>query len=194
MYGLPQLVGVSARLFKGPAAWSAPLALFVSLASLSPAFADEDKCDILKNAHVSLEEVVEKVLDKYDGLPVKAELEEEDGMYYYEIDLVSEGGRSKVFVNPANGLEIGFHSESGVAVRFQRFWESKLAAILTANISLLDAIETAQAAVSGFVSEVELKSRREPYVFEIVLLDDEIETEVTVDAKQGRIIEVDTDD
>ncbi len=161
---------------------------------MSAALADEEKCDILENASISLKEAVETALSKYEGFPVKAELEEEDGMYYYEINLVSEGGRSEIFVNPANGLEIGFQQESGMAIRFQRFWESKLASILTANISLLEAIDTAHKSVEGFVSEVELKSRREPYVFELTILDGEVEREVTIDVSKGEIVEIDTDD
>ena len=74
------------------------------------------------------------------------------------------------------------------------FWESKLAAILTANISLLEAMDTAQKTVEGFVSEVELKSHRDPHVFEIVLLDGDIEKEVTIDVQKGQILDVDVDD
>ncbi len=159
-----------------------------------PVFADDKKYNILRNAHVSLKDAVESVLTKYEGFPIEAELEEKDGMYYYEINLVSEGSRSKIFVNPANGLEIGFQRKAGVAIRFQRFWESRLAAILATNISLLEAIETAQATVQGFVAQAELKSRREPHVFEITVLDGEVERELLIDAKQGEIIDIDTDD
>ena len=78
MYGLSQFF-FSARANLGRVLASlvcASLALLLSTAFVSPTAADEDKCDILKNAHVSLKEVVENVLDKYEGLPVKAELEE----------------------------------------------------------------------------------------------------------------------
>lgn len=155
-----------------------------------PVFADDEKCNILRNARVSLKEAIENVLTKYEGFPIKAELEEKDGMYYYEIDLVSEGGRSKIFVNPANGLEIGLQQKTGVAIRFQRIWESKLAAVLETNISLLEAIETAQATSQGFIAQAELKSRHKPHVFEITVLDGEIERELLIDVSQGEIIDI----
>jgi len=195
VYRLILIVGSLRNLSQHKIALAVACAItLLSVGAQSPALADEVKCGILKNASVSLREAIESALAKYEGFPVKAELKEQDDMYYYEINLVSEGGRSEVFVNPANGLEIGFQQENGVAVRFQRFWESKLGAILAANISLLQAIETAQETHQGFVSEVELKSRREPHIFEILLLDGEVEREVTIDAKKGKIINVEIDD
>ncbi|TDI61860.1 MAG: hypothetical protein E2O89_08435 [Alphaproteobacteria bacterium] len=155
---------------------------------------NEDLNELLDQVQFSLVDAVNMVQSSFDGYVIGVELEEEDGMFYYEVELVSEVGRARVYVNPANGIVIGIDQEEGIAIRFQRRWQRRLAAAQASKLTIVEAIRVAQEKADGHVVEVDLKTRSEPTVYEIKLLNGDQESEVSVATNDGSITDFDVDD
>ncbi len=155
---------------------------------------NEDLNELLDQVQFSLVDAVNVVQSRFDGYVIGVELEEEDGMFYYEVELVSEVGRARVYVNPANGIVIGIDQEQGIAIRFQRRWQRRLAAAQASKLTIVEAIRVAQEKANGYVVEVDLRTRQDPTVYEIKLLNGDQESEVSVATNDGSITDFDVDD
>lgn len=154
-----------------------------------PAQADDvERLEILRQAPVSLGRAIEIALDKFPGYAVEGKLEEENGIFYYEIELVSEDGQAEVYVHPANGLIIGTDSEMGIAIRLQRRWEARLRVVSQSALSVLDVMTIAHRAASGRIMEIDLKKNRDEFFYRVTLYEGGSEHSIDVNADTGEII------
>ncbi len=168
------------------------LSLFCALALAlvaGPARADHDEeYEALRTVTVTLPQAIEIAQRKYPGYVVEAKLEEENGMFYYQVELVWSEGQAEVYVHPANGLVIGSESETGMAIRIQRRWEARLAALNVGDVSVFQAIDIARREAEGHVREVDLKKRRGVYFYRVTLCDEQNEHEIDVNLNDGSVI------
>ncbi len=155
---------------------------------------DSKRFSILSNASMTLPEAIVVAQTKHDGYVVESELEEDDGMYFYQIELISNDGQAEVFINPANGIVLGVDAETGLAVRLKRRWEARLEAMQSAQISLADAIKKVRGDMEAFVVSAELRRRHHGMIYKIVLLEGEREHEFEVAIADGAILDHDIDD
>ena len=155
--------------------------------------ANDDLNELLAQVQFSLVDAVNVAQASYDGYVVGVELEEEDGMFYYEVELVSEKGQTQVYVNPANGIVIGIDQEQGIAIRFQRRWQRRLAAAQASKIDVVEAIKVAQEKAGGYVLEVDLRTRSDHDIYKIKLINEDEESEVSVATSDGSITDFDVD-
>ena len=154
----------------------------------------DEKEEVMRNAKISLSEAIETVQKQHPGYVVEGELEEKDGMYFYEIALISEDGETEVFINPANGLVIGVDQETGLAVKLRSRWEKRLQTLQAASLSLLEAINLACGNKAGLVIEADLRKRHYGHIYQIKLLEGDIEHEYEIALEDGRIVDHDIDD
>ena len=145
--------------------------------------------EVLGQVEVSLIDAVKLVIDQFDAYAVGAEIETEDGMYYYEVELVSDDGTMEVYVNPANGIIIGMNREEGIGIRLQNRWQAKLDAAKKAKLTLYEAMDKARWVTGGHVIEADLRARNEPY-FDIEFVRDDAHEEIELDL-DGAILEYD---
>jgi len=163
-------------------------AVILSLCAADSARAGGEFHKVLGQVTFTLADAVRVVQQAYDGYAIEAELEAEHGMYYYRVELVDAGGRTDVFVNPANGLVIGVEREEGIAVRLRSRWERELSAAQSAKLTLLDAISTAGEASHGHVIAADFRTYRNPPSYFIRIISGDTEHEVSLAPETGAVL------
>gem|GEM_PF-3281872 len=172
------------------------LGLFAAVHAGQPAQAgDAHMTRVLANATMTLPEAMEVALGLHDGYVVEAELEEHQGKYFYQIELVSDQGKAEVFVNPSNGVVIGMDQETGLAVRLRGRWEARLEAMKDASLTLVEAIKLVHKDVGGgVVVDADLRKRHFGHTYQIRIRDGEVEHEIEVALADGSVVDHDIDD
>ena len=184
--------GVTAKMFA--CAFAAAVSLSVQSGQSAQA-GDAHMTRVLANASMTLPEAMEVALGLHEGYVVEAELEEKHGMYFYQIELVSEQGEAEVFVNPSNGVVIGMDQETGLAVRLRGRWEARLEAMRDASLTLVEAIRLVHKEVGGgVVVDADLRKRHFGHTYQIRIRDGETEHEVEVALSDGSVVDHDIDD
>lgn len=133
---------------------------------------------LLDRATVALPQALDAALGAGPGVPVKAELDEEEGTLAWTIHLSLDRKTREVEVDAVSGAILEAQVEDDDA--------SSVAAAL--KISLRKAIETALAAVPGRALEAEAEFERARIVVEVKILHEEGIREVVVDGTTGELL------
>lgn len=166
-------------------------AVGVLLPSANAATPDQ-RAEILSRAAVSLTEAMQSAESAYEGFAVEGGLQEKAGMYYYQIDVITEQGAGQVYVNPANGLVIG--AEFGH--KFSLFHapnNADLIMVLTdAGVTLQEAVSIALRHFTGIVLDVRLQEKLGRYFYEIGLINGDTEKALQVAIDNGEVVNGDS--
>ena len=140
------------------------------------------------NVDLSEEDVIGIATAEADGTVEEVELESEDGTPAYEVELVSaDGSETEVAVHANDGTVLGTESETET--------EDEHVAPGKVSLSEEDAVGIATAEANGTVEEVELESEDGTPAYEVELVSPGgSETEVTVHANNGTVLEFETED
>ncbi|WP_059102852.1 PepSY domain-containing protein [Shouchella shacheensis] len=137
---------------------------------------------------VTIEEAKDIALKKTEGGSIKeAEVDEDDGVETYEIEVHKDGKE----------YDLDILKESGEIVKSKEDDrdDDDSEQPSKGNISMEEAINIALNEVAGTVKEVELDKDDGVYVYEIEIdADAHEEAEVEIDAATGNVLEVDIDD
>ena len=170
---------------------------------------DEDTGITQSNVSLSEEEAIDIATAEASGTVEEIELESEDGTPAYEVELVASGGsETEVTVRADDGtvleteseedeIEDGDEMEEDDEVEDDDEMEEDDESVASESVSLSEqeAIDTATAEASGTVAEVELESEDGTPVYEIELVaSGGAETEVTVHADDGTVLNTETED
>jgi len=156
----------------------------------SPSWAgNTERLEILQNAPVTLSRAMEIALAKYPGYALRGKLKEQDGMFYYQIALVTGEGQEDVYIHPVNGLVIGTENEMSMARRLQQRWESRLDVVSHSALSALDVMSIAHKVATGRILEIDLKrNHRGQFFYRVMLYEGYVKHVIDINVKTGEII------
>lgn len=150
--------------------------------------------EIMQNARINLAEAIAIAEREVDGRVIEAELDEDDDMFFYKLEVLGEAGLSVVYLNPASGIVVGKRSPGLVTGAFRNDDRAKAQAVADAGISLANALQVAEQRTGGRAVEIEVERDDDRYLYEIKTIQPELEHDVEIDPDSGRIIDVDEDD
>lgn len=176
--------------------------------------ADEDTAITQNNVSLSEEEAIDIATTEASGTAEEVELESEDGTPVYEVELVpSNGSETEVAIHADDGTVLETESEEDeieddeiedddeleeddeIEDDDEMEEDDESVASETVSLSEQEAIDTATAEAGGTVAEVELESEDGTPVYEIELVaSGGAETEVTVHANDGTVLNTETED
>ena len=145
-----------------------------------------------ENVSLSEEDAVGIATAEVDGTVEEVELESEDGTPAYEVELVtSNNSEVEVTVHANNSTVLETESEA----EDEEHEDEKYVAPGNVSLSEEDAVGIATAEADGTVEEVELESEDGTPAYEVELVTENgLETEVTVHADDGTVLEIETED
>jgi uncharacterized membrane protein YkoI len=157
--------------------------------------ADDEESIAANNVSLSEEDAIDVATAEANGSVDEVELESEDGTPVYEVELVTENGsETDVAVHANDGTVLETESE---AEDEDEEMDEDEESIALGNVSLSkqDAIDVATGEVNGAVEEVELESEDGTPAYEVEFADSgDTETEVTVHANDGTVLDIETED
>jgi len=176
--------------------------------------ADEDNSVTQNDVNLSAQEAIDIATAEANGTVQEVELESEDGIPVYEVKLVAaSGSETEITVHANDGTVLETESEEDDGMEEDDEVEEddemeddemeddemeeddESVASDTVSLSEQEAIDTATAEASGTVAEVELESEDGTPVYEIELAaSGGAETEVTVHANDGTVLNTETED
>ena len=172
---------------------------------ISPTDDDDDESIAANNVSLSEEDAIDIATAEANGSVDEVELESEDGTPVYEVELVtSNGSETEVAVHADDGTVLETESEAEDdemneedEIDEDEEMKDNEESIAPANVSLSeqDAIDVATGEVNGTVEEVELESENGTPAYEVEFAEsDDTETEVTVHANDGAVLDIETED
>ncbi|MGF3056737.1 PepSY domain-containing protein [Microbacterium sp. YY-01] len=141
------------------------------------------------NFAVSWEQAVETARAAFDGELTEVELDWSRDRYAYTVELVNNETEYEAVIDATTGEIVREETDSLSSDDAAK----KLAKAITVSelISLQDALDAALAAQPGEVEEWSLEGERSGPVFEFDIDDGNDDYEVTIDARTGKVIEID---
>jgi len=162
--------------------------VFIWPVSQASARVVDDRQKVLSTAAVSLSQAMEQAQVDYNGFAIEGVLREKEGMYFYQIDVITEDGGAEVYINPANGVVIG----ADVARRYNVFStprnDTLMIALADARISFKEAVSIAVSHFTGIVFDIRLEQKLGRYVYEIGVFDGERESELEIAIDSGEVV------
>ena len=171
--------------------------------------ADEDNSVTQNDVNLSAQEAIDIATAEANGTVQEVELESEDGIPVYKVKLVAaSGSETEITVHANDGTVLETESEEDDGMEEDDEVEEddemeddemeeddESVTSDTLSLSKQGAIGTATAEASGTVAEVELESEDGTPVYEIELVaSGGAETEVTVHANDGTVLNTETED
>ncbi|WP_339226741.1 PepSY domain-containing protein [Oceanobacillus sp. FSL K6-2867] len=154
---------------------------------------DDSVQTIQDNNFVSKQQAIETAEETVNGTVIEVELDEDDNQYVYELELNTNQGEAEVKVDAVTGkvLDKEYDHDNDEDDRY----DDKEQILQDDNfISKQQAIEIAEKAVKGTVTEVELDEDDNQYVYELELDTNQGEAEVEVDGATGKVLDKEYDD
>ncbi len=148
--------------------------------------------EIVRGAELSLADAVLLAEKEVGGRVIEAELDEDDDMYFYRLDVMTDAGLTVLYLNPASGVVVGRRDPgliSGVMGG-----DSRARADGAAAGALVKALESAESRTGGHAVEGEIDRDDGRYLFEIRTIAPGIEYELEIDAVSGEILDIEEDD
>lgn len=141
------------------------------------------------NQMIGIEVAKEIALSKVDGVIVEIELDSDDGVTYYEIEMKTNQGE----------VELEIHAYTGEILSFSKDSKSSkgllnLSIDTSALIGVAEAKRIALQQFSGTVKEVELNKDDGRLYYEVEMKTNKGEVEIEIDAYTGKIISIEIDD
>ena len=138
---------------------------------------------------ITVEKAKEIALSEQDGHIDSIDLEHDDGYSYYEIEIENKDAEYDIYIEAYTGevlhVEKDDHDDDNN-------YENKKA--LENIISVEDAKKIAVEKVGGKVIEMELDEDDNRYEYELELITNDGEVDMTIDAVTGKILEQELDD
>ena len=151
--------------------------------------------EIMQNAEIGLAEAIalaEREVD--EGRVIEAELDEDDDMYFYKLEVMNEDGLWLVYINPASGVIVGRREPGLVTGAVRGDGRRKAEAVAAAGTSLVQALRIAESSTGGQPIEIKLERDDGTYFYEVETIQPNLEHKLEIDLGSGRILDFDEDD
>ena len=188
-------VGLQAGVLTGAARYAlAALGILGACQSLAAPSAIE--LEIMQNAEIGLAEAIALAEREVDGgRVIEAELDEDDDMYFYKLEVMNEDGLWLVYLNPASGVVIGRREPGLVTGAVRGDGRQKAEALAAAGTSLVQALSIAESSTGGKAIDIELQRDDGTYFYEVETIQPNLEHKLEIDSGPGgRILDFDEDD
>ncbi len=137
---------------------------------------------------VSMTRAIEAATGRIDGGVLEAELENEDGLLVYEIDLVSGSDVYEVTVDARTGDVVSQTEQRITGFVSGLFQEDELRAAEAARPTLQQALSDIEQQTGARIEELSLDDEDGRWLYEIELRDNMGEREVMIDALTGEVV------
>lgn len=134
---------------------------------------------------------IEAAQAEIDGGVLEAELEIDDDILVYEVDLVQGETVSEVTVNAQTGEIISSREQTLTGIWSNWFQEDELQAAHSFRGTLTQAVIAVGQQVGGRITELSLEEENGRWLYEIEIRDAQGEREITVDAETGEVVILD---
>jgi len=137
---------------------------------------------------ITIEEAKQIALGKADGVVEGIELDQHKGNHYYEVEIENERKDFDIYIDAYTGEVLSVEEDDdNDDDRDQVVSDQSL-------ITHQKAIEIAEKAVNGKVTEINLDEDDNQYHYELELKTNKGEAEVELDAVTGKVLELEIDD
>jgi uncharacterized membrane protein YkoI len=172
--------------------------VFVLLSGLGAAVAlakpSAIELEIMQNARLDLAGAIERAERDVGGQVIEAELDEDDDMYFYRVEVVGPEGLTVLYLNPATGVTVG-RRDPGLRTGTAGSKDQDLAdAVAKSPGALIRALRAAEQQTGGKAIEIEVERDDGDYVLEIKTIQPGLEHELEIDLASGRVLDIDVDD
>lgn len=141
-------------------------------------------------AKTSVSQAIATAENQTGGRAGRIEMEKRDGVYLYEIKLSRKGKVTEVLVDPASGKVLESRNEGFFARLFDWDDHAEFERLATSPTTLSTAIAAAEKQGGGKAFEAETENEHDALVFEVKIAKGNEVRKVTVDARNGQIIEI----
>ena len=169
-----------------PVAMAAAIA--VGLATTMAEAQKSKKAARLAQAQFSLSEAVAKAKAEAPGKAIEVELKDDDGVIYYQVEIVTENRLKELQFDAGSGELIGLKTKMQTPTNMDKEDTRVLEALKTAQTTLPQAVEIAKKKFGGSAIEAELEASSRGAYYEIDLVKDDKVREVKVAANNGEIL------
>jgi len=150
--------------------------------------------EIMRGAKLSLADAVTLAEREVAGRVIEAELDEDDDMYFYRLDVMTDDGLTVLYLNPASGVVVGRRDPGVITGAMNGRDRDRAQALSATPDALVQALRTAEAHTGGKAVEIETERDNGRYRFEVKTIQPGVEHELRIDVQTGEILEVDEDD
>ena len=140
---------------------------------------------LVKGNAITATQAIEIALGKVNGTPVEVELEKEDGKLIFVVEVDTGNGITEIEIDTSNGDVIEVEEEDDD--------EDGINHTLV-GITLEQAIDIATAEVPGDLIEAELDNENNMLLYEVAIGTADGVLDVKLDAEDGTVIKIETDD
>ncbi|MDG5789845.1 PepSY domain-containing protein [Evansella sp. AB-P1] len=140
------------------------------------------------NTKIGIEGAKRIATEKVDGIVKEIELESDDGIVYYEIEMMTPQGEAELEINAFTGEIISFSMDKKKSTGFQ--FDGNTSSV----IGIVEAKRIANERVTGTIKEIELDHDDGRLYYEIEMKTSRGEVEIEIDARTGEIISIEFDD
>lgn len=137
---------------------------------------------------VSMTRAIEAATGRIDGGVLEAELENEDGLLVYEIDLVSGSDVYEVAVDARTGDIVSQTEQRITGFVSGLFQEDEMRAAEAARPTLQQALSDIEQQTGARIEALSLDEEDGRWLYEIEIRDDMGEREVMIDALTGEVV------
>lgn len=173
----------------------AALATAIAFGASGTAFASPGETENSKEiasvlgAKTSIAQAIAAAEQQTGGRAMKIGIEEEKGVYFYEIKTVTKDKVAEVFVDPTSGQVVRTDDEGLIAKAFDREDREEFAKLAASPTTLAAAIATAEQHVGGKAIEASFDNEDGAMWFEVEAVKDGAVHKVMIDAATGKVVE-----
>ncbi|MBU9720878.1 MULTISPECIES: PepSY domain-containing protein [Bacillaceae] len=138
--------------------------------------------------YIGIARAKEIALEQIDGVIKEIELDSDDGIVYYEIEMKTAQGEAELEIHAISGEVLSFSVDSK-----KRSSKSNVLD-LSSLIGIVEAKRIALDKVEGTVKEIELEKDDGRIYYDIEIKTSKGEVEIEIDARTGEIISIEYDD
>lgn len=150
--------------------------------------------EIMRHAKIDLAGAIELAEREVAGRVIEAELDEDDDMFFYKLEVMAQDGLWVVYLNPASAVVVGKRQPGLVMGAVRNHDRAKADAVASAGISMVEALGIAEAHTGGKAIEIEVDRDDGMYIYEVKTIQTGLEHKLDIDLSSGAILDVDVDD
>jgi uncharacterized membrane protein YkoI len=174
----------------------ATLAAVIALGTAGVTFADSEDNENAKeisavlNAKTSISQAIAAAEKQTGGRAMKADVDEDEDIYFYKIRIVAKDTVSEVLVDPASGEVTQVGDRGSIASIFDNDDQAELANLAASPVTLTAAVATAEKEIGGKAIQAAFESEDGQSQFEVHVAKNKAVHQVKIDAGSGQVVKV----
>ena len=150
--------------------------------------------EIMQTAKLDLAQAIATAERETGGRVIEAELDEDDDMFFYKLEVMRDNDLVLVYINPASGVVVGTREPGVMRGTSRDSAQDRAEAVRGAKVSLSQALAIAEERTGGRAVEIEIEREGSSYLYEVTTIQPGLEHDLEIDIQSGTILEIDEDD